>query len=176
MRKIVYLLLVSAVLSWSLQEAGPQPALSDSQLTTEQIAVYRAFLQRYLEEPDRTLNIANVTDVLDFSQFEMKQGKGCLRGIFLENFQQAHTVVHRVGPEVSISSKIAIVDPQKQAIQIKGNDPGTALLKGEKDVDTAVNRAFASGLFTFSEVAFNKSHTWAVMTYSFHCGMLCGHG
>lgn len=176
MRKIAWVCLIAAVLSWSIQDPEPKPTLSDSPLTAEQVAVYRTFLQKYLESPEQALNIANVTSPLDFSEFEMKEGKGCLRGIFLENFKQAHSVVHRVGSEVAINSKITIVDPKEQAAKIKEKDPSVVLQKGEKNVEAAVNDAFVAGLFRFSEIAFDKDHAWAVMTYSFHCGMLCGHG
>lgn len=176
MRRVISLLIISATLSWSIEEPAPAPALSKDPLTTEQIAIYRVFLQKYLQGNDDSLNVANTTDPLDFSFMELKEGKGCLRGISLENFKQAHSIVHTVGPDVAINSKIVIVDPAKQTEQIKENDPSKALLKGRRDVDELVKTAFSSALFTFSEIGFDKKHTWAVLTFSFLCGSLCGHG
>jgi hypothetical protein len=39
----------------------------------------------------------------------------------------------------------------------------------------AVRDAFATGLLSVSEVAFDKDHLHAVMTFSFVCGRMCGH-
>lgn len=58
---------------------------------------------------------------------------------------------------------------------MKQNDPGTAIRQGES-VDEAVKNGFAHGLFTFSEIRFNKDHTIAVVSFSFVCGGLCGNG
>ena len=46
----------------------------------------------------------------------------------------------------------------------------------DSDLDKSVNTAFSTGLFTFSEIVFNKKHTRAILEYSFVCGRLCGHG
>jgi hypothetical protein len=46
----------------------------------------------------------------------------------------------------------------------------------EKQLDSSLREAFATGLFTFSEIAFDKRHQRAVLAYSFVCGGLCGHG
>lgn len=43
-------------------------------------------------------------------------------------------------------------------------------------VEDAVRAAFDSGLLTLSEIVFDKRHKFAVMDFSFHCGMLRGHG
>jgi len=45
-----------------------------------------------------------------------------------------------------------------------------------KSVEDAVRNAFATGLFSMSEIAFDKDHHHAVVSYSFWCGFLCGHG
>lgn len=46
----------------------------------------------------------------------------------------------------------------------------------KKQIRDSVNQAFRTGLFTLSEIAFDKRHQYAVLAYSFDCGMLCGHG
>jgi hypothetical protein len=45
-----------------------------------------------------------------------------------------------------------------------------------KSVEKAVKEAFANGLFSMSEIAFDKSHRHAVVAYRFWCGALCGNG
>jgi hypothetical protein len=66
-------------------------------------------------------------------------------------------------------------DPAKQSKTVRQNDPSKTMREG-KSVDHAVKDAFASGLLTLSEIAFNKDHSKAVMSYSFFCGRLCGNG
>jgi len=176
MSKIALLLITTAVLSWCQEDSEPKPTLSNEPLTAEQVAVYSAFLKVYDYGSDTNLNVANVTDPLDLSMFEMKEGRGCLKGIFFGNLKQARSVVHRMDSAFANTSKITLVDPEKQSEVVKENDPQKALLHGEKDLDKAVDTAFATGLFTFSEIVFDKKHTWAVMAFSFHCGRLCGHG
>jgi hypothetical protein len=67
---------------------------------------------------------------------------------------------------------------------IKANDTQT-LIKGaiddhqkvtEEQLDSSVQEAFATGLFTVLEIVFDKQHRRAVAGYSFVCGMLCGGG
>lgn len=173
MRKIAFLIFPFAMLAWSLQDREPE--LSEKPLTAEQVSIYRAFLLDYLGNEDQGLNIANTTQGLDLGSLELKQGRGCLREIYLENLKQAQWIVHTVGPEIAVNPRISFVDPARQREQITQNDPSKTMNEG-KDVKTAVQDAFGSGLFTFSEIGFNKTHTWAVMMFSFRCGMLCGQG
>jgi hypothetical protein len=42
----------------------------------------------------------------------------------------------------------------------------------EKQVDDSVKRAFETGLFTLTEIIFDKQHRRAVVAYSFVCGGL----
>src|SRR5215472_4244333 len=93
MSKIALLLITTAVLSWCQEDSEPKPTLSNEPLTAEQVAVYSAFLKVYDYGSDTNLNVANVTDPLDLSMFEMKEGRGCLKGIFFGNLKQARSVV-----------------------------------------------------------------------------------
>ena len=45
-----------------------------------------------------------------------------------------------------------------------------------EQIDDSVKQAFQTGLFTLSEIVFDKEHRRAVVTYSFVCGTLCGNG
>jgi hypothetical protein len=46
----------------------------------------------------------------------------------------------------------------------------------DNDVEKSVNKAFSTGMFSLSEIIFNKKHTKAILQYSFACGRLCGNG
>ena len=69
------------------------------------------------------------------------------------------------------ANHVRLVDPDKH----KMHDPGRSIFRGQS-VDDAVETGFAAGLFTFSEIVFDNSHTHAALRYSFVCGSLCGHG
>ena len=67
---------------------------------------------------------------------------------------------------------MTLVDPKKYA---RSNDPSNTIPKG-KCVEDAVKDAFASGLFSMSEIAFDKGHHYGVVSYAFWCGVMCGNG
>ena len=77
-----------------------------------------------------------------------------------------------------------LVDRGRQRETVRDNDPQNLLEKAIDDhekvtneqLDQSVKQAFQTGLFTLSEIAFDKEHRRAVVGYSFVCGMLCGHG
>jgi hypothetical protein len=154
----------------------PKPVLSKDPLTAEQIAVYRAVLMRYTGGGDTALNIANVTDPFGAgSEFT----GGCPK-----EDAAPPPAIHRLDPAIALNSKMVLVDPHKQKEMIEKNDPQNLLTTStkdhepvsDKDLDKSVQTAFATGLFRFSEIVFNKQHTRAVLEYGFVCGWLCGHG
>jgi hypothetical protein len=71
--------------------------------------------------------------------------------------------------------KLRLVDANRQLRTVRDNDPGNWMAR-DKSVRRAVNDAFATGLFSLSEIAFDKHHQWALVTYAFVCGSLCGSG
>lgn len=131
----------------------------------EQMMVYRAFLADYAKaEPKMTLNIS-----LQFGAFtpEDYDRKSCLAGFSNDAIAASRPGVFDFGAFPTQR----LVDPKTH----KRSDPGDAIRKGDS-VDHAVNEGFARGLFTFSDVIFDKDHTHAAFSYSFVCGALCGHG
>jgi hypothetical protein len=58
---------------------------------------------------------------------------------------------------------------------VANNDPSIAIREGIS-VNEAVEKGFANGLFSLSEIAFDKDRRHAVVSYGFHCGLLCGNG
>ena len=68
-----------------------------------------------------------------------------------------------------------LVDADKQAKLVHSNDPSRTISKG-RSVESAVTQAFESALFSMSEIAFDKEHRYAALSYHFWCGGLCGNG
>jgi len=66
----------------------------------------------------------------------------------------------------------------------QANDPQKLIKKAiddhekvtDKELDKSTKKAFETGLFTLSEIVFDKQHKHAVVAYSFVCGGLCGNG
>ena len=159
------------------QENPPKPTVSDAPLTSEQIVVYRAVLAVYLKGSDGVLNLANITAPFDGADTACSSvGTGVTKG--------SASSVHRIDPSLVADTKIVLVDSDLQQETIKENDPQNLIKKviddGQKftdgQLDQSLKTAFESGLFTLSEIAFDKEHRRAVVGYSFVCGSLCGSG
>ena len=82
-----------------------------------------------------------------------------------------HALTRAVFPE----RNIRLVDADAQLTTIQHNDPHNGMAAG-KSVEKAVADAFASGLFSMSEIAFDRDHRQALVSYSFVRGSLCGSG
>jgi hypothetical protein len=160
------------------QENAPKPSVSDAPLTGEQTAVYRAVLGVYLKGSDRVLNLANVTEPLEGAD------TACVRGIDTSVAKGSAFIVHRFALSFVADTKIMLVDPDSQEVRIKENDPQNLISKAiddhqkitDEQLDTSIKSAFDTGLFTLSEIAFDRDHRRAVVSYSFVCGGLCGNG
>lgn len=176
-----FILLLLFFLPASPQEE-PKPVLSNDPMTQEQIAVYRALLVDYMkEEKNSALNISNVTDPFGAGP---EYSQGCPRDIRAQSTPASHPVIHRLDPAVALNPRMLLVDRDQQMKLIKKNDPHNRLVSAVENnqpmneiaVDKSVETAFSTGLFTFSEILFNKKHTRAAVQYSFYCGGLCAHG
>lgn len=136
-------------------------------LDGERLAIYRLFLAGYTNGSSaQTLNISERAEPFEADAHEQK---GCLSEFRLSDTRAAAT--DRFSRGDFPSPRYRLVDPTKHEKQ----DPGDAIRRGES-VDTAVERGFAAGIFTFSEIVFNPAHTRAAFSFSFVCGSLCGHG
>jgi hypothetical protein len=162
------------------QEDAPKAKVSSDPLTEEQIAVYRTVLDSYSNGSNATLNVADQTETLDLSE-----DKDCLKGIDLDPGNTSTSVVHRLDNRVTkMKQNIVLVNGELQQKKVEENDPQKLMKRAidggervtEKQLDGSLREAFATGLFAFSEIAFDKRHQHAVLAYSFVCGGLCGHG
>jgi hypothetical protein len=172
--------LLFSVLQMPAQSKKAKPVLSNEPMTAEQIEIYRAALKNYTHGADASLNLANVTRPFPPEGSFASPGKDCLHDIELLKSSD-NQVFHHLDPSVPLTSKMVLVDPGKQGKKVRENDPGKTIKDSRKplsdaDVANAVATGFNNGLFTFSEILFNKSHTRAAVQYSFVCGGLCGHG
>ncbi|HEY5029734.1 MAG TPA: hypothetical protein VIK39_15105 [Candidatus Angelobacter sp.] len=164
------------------QEQESKPVTSKDPLTADQVAVYRAVLADYNKGENSALNLANKTEPFRLNDFQ--DAKSCLKSANIQLAATHPSVVHRLSGAIALGPKMVFVDPDKQNETVKKNDPGNLIRSAiddhqtlsDNELEKSVKQAFATGLFTFSEIAFNRQHTRAALWYSFSCGGLCGHG
>jgi hypothetical protein len=152
------------------RDADSKPKVSETPLTPEQLAVYRAVLHDWMDDGESTVNLSIQTVLRGSSE---PGDKGCGKDLDLE---AEPIVVHRFRPEDLPqvgSDKIRLVNPEEQRKQIKKNDPSRQIRDGIGD---AVLNGFAHGMATLSEIQFDKKHDYAIVSYGFVCGPLCGNG
>jgi hypothetical protein len=160
----------------------PQAKVSSEALTAEQIAVYRTVLENYIKDSKDTLNLANKTESLSLSFPSV--AAACTAGFDLRAHSTSAPIVHQVDSEVARNLKATLVDPDLQNAIIRKYDPQNLVRRaidgGEKvsdqELTDSVKKAFENGLFTLSEMLFDKPHHRVLVSYSFDCGELCGHG
>jgi hypothetical protein len=99
----------------------------------------------------------------------------CLKDIDVESLVTASHSFHRLGRNFLSGSNIRLVDANLQMRTVHDNDPRNWIGKGDS-VESVVNNAFDTGLFSLSQIAFDKQHRRALVMYSFVCGSLCGSG
>lgn len=155
------------------QENAPKPKVSDEPLTAEQLAVYRGFFKAWFTDGPGQANLSALTEPIH--EDELGYDKKCAA---FDDAEAAPAEIHRFRAD-DLSQlgplKLRLLDPDKGRAEVKENDPENGMRSG-KSVDDAVENGFRHGLFSLSEIRFNKQHTRAVVTYGFVCGGLCGNG
>jgi len=150
--------------------SGRKAATNRGRLSADEIAVYRAVLLQWNSDA-RPLNLAERTLPLDVTSSDCE----CLKNFDVQNLIGASHPFHRLTRDAFPERNIRVVDAAKQFDMVQTNDPHNGMAAG-KSVEKAVNDAFTSGLFSVSEIAFDKDHQQALVSYSFVCGSLCGSG
>jgi len=182
MRNVFLIALVwLALTAVSKVQDEPKPAISNEPLTAEQIAIYRVVLADYMKGTHDALNLADRTEPLQ--RFEGSSEIGCISGITLTD-PKPPSLVHRITAPSDLGPKLVLVDADTQQGKINKNDPQNLVKRAiddhervtDKQLDDSIKKAFEVGVFTLSEIAFDKGHQNAIVGYSFVCGGLCGSG
>jgi hypothetical protein len=155
---------------------GVDAIKSDVPLSADEIVIYRMALQQYIGgKGQNQLNVSVRTYPFDPTSHPGSVTADCIRGIELQNLQSAAHTFHVFTPNVLTMKNARLVDPNKQAEIVRKNYPDKTMREG-KSVSEAVDEAFSTGLFSLSEIAFDKEKRHAVVSYSYRCGALCGNG
>jgi len=143
-------------------------------LTADEQAIYRAVLLD--RSAEGALNVSSRTFPLDIigSSNDVSDCE-CLEGMEAGAIVQAARSYHELAPDLLHDLKARFVSADRQADLVRINDPNNPANKS-KSVDHAVRDAFATGLFSMSEIAFDRDRRHALVGFSFWCGGLCGSG
>lgn len=164
-----------SALQRSLVPSESKPTESTSPLTENETAIYRAVLAGWNSGTDSPLNVADQTEPFDPSDHSATLPCACLEGFEASGVLSVSRTFHSLTRELLPDKRMRLVDPAVQSKKIRMSDPSRTIGMGVP-VDQAVKDAFASGLFTLSEIAFDARHQRALVRYSFYCGGLCGSG
>ncbi|HMB56487.1 MAG TPA: hypothetical protein VKM35_04695, partial [Arenimonas sp.] len=140
----------------------------DLAASTDAVEIYASFLDGWAGKEKDPINVASRLEALSsndlkkFSNCAYEDGK--LRELSVESVDDLTSSLGKL-------SYVHLVDPRKW----KPRDPGDLISRG-KTIESAVGEGIASGLLTFSAIAFDPSRETAMFTYSFVCGALCGNG
>jgi hypothetical protein len=148
-----------------------KPFRNTNPFSADEVAIYRGILERWNSNSRGVLNVSNRTFPIDRDLSDC----GCLKGIEPQTIVSAAHSFRILTGDVLAGKNIRLVDADKQAMIVESNDPNNSIREG-KSVETAVNVAFSAGLFSMSEMAFDKEQRRALVSYSFVCGSLCGSG
>lgn len=175
MATLIPLVLVVAFCCPSTSSSENKPVKATTPLSADEVAIYKAVLQQYSSKEAGNLHVSNTTYPLNPDSPTSGLASSNCANIQLENLGTVSHSFHDLPSDVLTGDGVVLVDPKKQAKIVHSNDPSNTIRKG-KSVQNAVADAFGTGLFSMSEIAFDKHHHFAVVSYAFWCGSLCGNG
>jgi hypothetical protein len=159
----------------SLTSGYESPIKIATPLDGDEVAIYRAVIQQWNSDERAALNVSAATLPIDVTSLSERTECGCLAGIAVESLLKASHSFHILARSNLPGNNIRLVDLKEPTAIVNRNDASRAI-REERSVNDAVENAFANGLFSVSEIAFDKEHRHALVNYSFHCGLLCGNG
>ena len=158
--------LLAILIASASAAAKDKPGLNPTPVGSDRMAVYRAFLISYSKDV-KHLKLARRS-----VPFELLKDD-CLKGIWFSN-RVTWSTVHEFNTR-NLPSNISLVDSEEQERIFRSVDDKQTWRDG-KPVNESVEKAQAAGFLVLSEIAFDRKHEYAVLTYSFECWGLCGGG
>ena len=159
----------------SLAVSWAEPARLAVPLTPDQRDLYAAFLdlhvsafKKFAGSSPALINLATTITPLDLGH-QLKENKGCLSGITFDRLNPARKQILTLDSTLVSGRELRLVDSVEQSAireAIIHNAPRAIV--GNTTLD--------ANLVQLSEIAFDKTRRFAVISYAFSCGNLCGEG
>jgi hypothetical protein len=167
-----FLLLGVGLVSLASYRSWAGASQSDkAQLTSEQLQVYGDFIESLTKTNFKS--VSSSTFPLDLSS--VGKDAACLQGLQLEGADESGSAVHSLSPDVLRRHPINLIGEREELAILKQRDADAAALEGHSAKDAA-GMTKDPGVLALSEVAFDKSHHFAVLKYVFLCGSHCNSG
>jgi hypothetical protein len=142
-----------------------KPVLSMSHLSDKQIAVYKAVLREWMSHEMPTVNLAALTKLAEPDG--MQGYKDCAKGLEIEKpSEMIHRFMQADAARMAPDGAITLLEPRRGNEQVHENDPEQGMRRGQS-IEDAVKNGFAHGLFSFTEIIFDKAHQHAIVSYGF---------
>jgi hypothetical protein len=151
----------------------PEPTLSKKPLSAEAIVIYRIVLKEYRGDEQSVLHLSNRTILITHTGVTAEDG--CMKPEEIEAQPNVIHLLSNADVKKLGDAKLELVDAQVLQHDMEMHDPRNGIQAGQS-IDSAVSNGFAHAQFTLSEIQFDKKHEHAIVSYSFICGRLCGHG
>ena len=168
--KTLLVVVLAAVCAWPLASAaqsGVRPAQGG--LSKDALEIYGDFLDGYIGKNQNKVNLVETTSIFHVGASE--RDAPCLKHFSPGVLDEKTQTTHALDASLTNGRSVVLIDPATTKIA----DPEDAIHKGTS-VDDAVKAGFAAGQLRLSEVVFDKDHNFAIVSYTFHCGRLCGSG
>lgn len=162
MSRLLTALAISICIGYAPQAIAGTNDVADA---TDSASIYGAFLDKWTGAEKKPINISARADAPTADA--LKEFSDCAG---IDHWPPVAPINDLAGL-VGQLPYVRLVDPDKW----RPRDPGKLIAQGHS-VEAAVDAGFASGLTTFSAIAFDDAHTTAAFTFSFVCGGLCGSG
>jgi hypothetical protein len=158
--------------NYQAQKADPKAVKKE--LSEDRLRVYSDFLKIWRTADIPVLNIAMDLDTVEGSGPDAEDG--CSKSFTAESMPKEPVRQFSVSDANKLGQGyVSLVDRYAQLKDVEKFDPSNTIQRGES-VDAAVRNGFSHGVFSFSEIQFDKTHEHATLTYSFYCGKECGTG
>jgi hypothetical protein len=165
-----FLVLASGIASLASYRPLTGPS-GEAPLTSEQLQVYGDFIESFSKMNFKFLS--SRTFPLDLST--VGKDAPCLQGLELEGVDETRSTAHSLSLEVLRGHPIQLIGDKQESAILKQRDTDAAARGGESTKD-ASGMTKDPGVLALSEIAFDKSHHFAVLKYVFLCGSHCNSG
>jgi hypothetical protein len=167
--KTILLVFLIAASACPLPADVPADKTAPGALSKDALEIYGDFLDSYVGKNQNKVNLVETT--APFTARPAERDSPCLKHFTAEVLDEKAQTAHTFDASITNGRSVVLIDPSVTKIV----DPADATKKGVP-MDEALKEAFAAGQLRLSEIVFDKSHKYAIFSYSFHCGRLCGSG